>query len=74
MFRDVLVWAARECRLSVIGVREKGIDAALLQSIASLGKSIGPPWTLDQKYATAAGLKALTARPDTNPASALHVY
>jgi hypothetical protein len=74
MFRDVLIWAARECRLPVIGVREKGLDAALLKSIASLGKSIGPPWTLDQKYATAAALMSWPGRLDTNSTSAQHVH
>jgi hypothetical protein len=59
MFRDVLVWAARECRLPVAGVSEKGLDAASLKRIASLGKLLGPPWTQDQKYATAAALTAL---------------
>jgi hypothetical protein len=63
MFRDVLVWAAQECRLPVTGVREKGLDATSLERIGSLGKLIGPPWTLDQKYATVAALLALgTAR------------
>jgi hypothetical protein len=59
MFRDVLVWAAKECRLPVTGVREKSLDAASLQRIASLGKLIGPPWTQDQKYATVAALMTL---------------
>ena len=56
MFRDVLVWAARACRLEVTAVREKELDAASLNRLNSLGKSIGPPWTQDQKYATAAAL------------------
>jgi len=59
MFRDVLMWAAQECRLPVIGVPEKSLDAASLQRIATLGKLIGPPWTQDQKYATVAALMAL---------------
>jgi len=59
MFRDVLAFAARECRLSVTAVREKGLDAGLLERIGSLGKLIGPPWTQDQKYATLAALEAL---------------
>lgn len=61
MFRDVLTFAARECRLSVTAVREKGLDAGLLERIGSLGKLIGPPWTQDQKYATLAALEALEA-------------
>ncbi len=59
MFRDVLVWAATECGLPVMGVREKSLDAASLHAIGSLGKLIGPPWTQDQKYATVAALTAL---------------
>lgn len=61
MFRDVLMWAARECRLPAIGVPEKSLDAAALDRIGSLGKLIGPPWTQDQKYATVAALMALGA-------------
>jgi hypothetical protein len=60
MFRDVLVWAAKELCLPVTGVREKSIDPAALKSIDSLGKLIGPPWTQDQKYATIVAFKALT--------------
>jgi hypothetical protein len=56
MFRDVLVWAAKECGLPVTGVREKSLDPASLERIGSLGKLIGPPWTQDQKYATVAAL------------------
>jgi hypothetical protein len=59
MFREVLVWAAKECHLPVTGVREKELDATRLERIGSLGKLIGPPWTLDQKYATVAALMAL---------------
>jgi hypothetical protein len=61
MFRDVLVWAAKECRLPVTGVREKGLDATLLKRVSCLGKLIGPPWTQDQKYATVAALIALAS-------------
>ncbi len=61
MFRDVLVWAAREHGLAVTGVREKELDAAALKRIGSFGKLIGPPWTQDQKYATVVGLTALAS-------------
>jgi hypothetical protein len=61
MFRDVLVWAAQECRLPVTGVREKGLDGTSLKRISSFGKLIGPPWTQDQKYATVAALMALAS-------------
>jgi hypothetical protein len=59
MFRDVLVWAAKECSLPVTGVREKDLDPTSLQRIGSLGKLIGPPWTQDQKFATVAALMSL---------------
>jgi hypothetical protein len=60
MFRDVLVWAAKEYGLPVLGVRERSLDASSLHRIGSLGKRIGPPWTQDQKYATVAALMTLT--------------
>jgi hypothetical protein len=59
LFRDVLVWAAKERGLKVAGVREKDINLASLPGIDSLGRLVGPPWTLDQKYATAVALHAL---------------
>jgi hypothetical protein len=59
LFRDVLVWAAKQCRLPVTGVREKSLDARVLARVGSLGKLIGPPWTQDQKYATVAAFKVL---------------
>jgi hypothetical protein len=68
MFRDVLAFAARECRLPVTAVREKRLDPALLKRIGSLGKLIGPPWTQDQKYATLAALEALEAVGSTTRA------
>lgn len=59
MFREVLLWAAKECLLPVKGVPEKGLDAGSLRRIGSLGKRIGPPWTQDQKYAAVAALMTL---------------
>jgi hypothetical protein len=61
MFRDVLVWAAKESHLPVTGVREKELDTTSLERIGSLGRLIGPPWTLDQKHATVAALMALAS-------------
>lgn len=65
LFRDVLVWAARDCHLPVAGVREKALNAAWLARIDRLGKAIGPPWTQDQKYATVAALMAPAGREAT---------
>ena len=59
MFRDVLIWAGKESRLPVAGIREKSLDAASLKQIDSLGKLIGPPWTQDQKHASLAALMTL---------------
>jgi hypothetical protein len=59
MFRDVLLWAAKECRLPVSGIREKSLDAVSLKQIDSLGKLIGPPWTQDQKHAALAAWMTL---------------
>jgi hypothetical protein len=59
LYRESLAWAARECGLPVTRVREKELDAALLARVAPLGKSLGPPWTQDQKYAAAAAIGAL---------------
>jgi hypothetical protein len=64
MFRDVLEWAARECRLDVTLVREKDIDSSSISRFASIGKLIGPPWTQDQKFATVAALIALAEPGD----------
>jgi hypothetical protein len=62
LFREVLVWAAQECRLPVACVREKELDAESLKRIDTLGKWIGPPWTQDQKYATVAALMTIMTR------------
>jgi len=64
MFREILAWAAGQCAIPVFGLREKEIADSSVAGIASLGKRIGPPWTLDQKYATLAGLAALAATRD----------
>jgi hypothetical protein len=59
MFREVLTWAAAECRLPVTGIKERELDAGWLRRLDSLGKLIGPPWTQDQKYAAVAAFAAL---------------
>jgi predicted NBD/HSP70 family sugar kinase len=59
MFRDALLKGAVQCGIPATGIREKDLDPALLARAASLGKVIGPPWTVDQKQATAAALMSL---------------
>jgi hypothetical protein len=64
-FRRILRQACEAQGIAVTGIRERDLDdrakavfgsaAALTQqSIAGLGRSLGPPWTLDQKAAALA--------------------
>jgi len=70
LFRDALARAAATCGLKFLGIHEKQLDwqseralgkplSNLRKSIASLGKSVGPPWGRDQKDATLAAMIAL---------------
>lgn len=65
LFRESLRAACAGCELPVKGIREKelfaeasrklGVPAAQLKRrIAGFGKSLGPPWTEDEKLATLA--------------------
>jgi hypothetical protein len=69
LFREALVGAARACGLRLVAIPEKvltkhaekvlGVPASrLAKKIASLGKSVGPPWGKDQKDAALAALAA----------------
>jgi hypothetical protein len=70
LFRDALRVACTRCRLPLEAVREKelfeiaskrlGVSAvALKRRIAAFGKSFGPPWTQDEKFAALAAWLAL---------------
>jgi hypothetical protein len=70
LFREVIANAAEACGLKVVPVPEKSAlehaqgtlrtsPVKLNQILASLGKSIGPPWGKDQKDAALAALVAL---------------
>ena len=70
LFRDVLARAATTCGLRFVGVPEKQLAehaeraletsmSRLQKTIASLGKSAGPPWGKDQKDAALAAIIAL---------------
>jgi hypothetical protein len=63
LFRDVLLHAAAVCGLQPVAVPEKesASDRSLLQTVETLGKSMGPPWGKDQKDAARAALIALKA-------------
>lgn len=69
-FRNAIVHAAGHMKLPMTAVREKDVWARasadlrapiekLQRRIGEIGKSIGPPWTQDQKLAALAGWLAL---------------
>jgi hypothetical protein len=70
LFRDALARAATACGLKLLAIPEKQLDEhaeqalatslnSLHKTIASLGKSVGPPWGKDQKDASLAAMIAL---------------
>jgi hypothetical protein len=70
LFRDAVARAATACSLRLLGIPEKHLDehaeralatsvTSLRKTIASLGKSAGPPWGKDQKDASLAAMIAL---------------
>jgi len=69
LFRDALINAAQKCATKVIELPEKTLlsyaeealrTSSAAQTIAAIGKSIGPPWGKDQKDAALAAMIALT--------------
>jgi len=67
LFPDSLCQAAGKCKLPVAAVPEKRLNELAeantdisLQTIAALGRSIGPPWGKDQKSAALAAIIALS--------------
>ncbi len=71
-FRDALTQAGRRCGLDTVRIRQKELaqqaaaalkrPAAELQAqMAALGKTVGPPWTADQKQAALLAWLALAA-------------
>lgn len=66
-FRKVVREACESCRIPVVGFRERELDeraratfgqaaARVRQCISNLGKTVGSPWTQDEKMAALAGL------------------
>lgn len=71
LFRGAVIRAAKRCRLPVYAIREKtalsigadklGFNLVTLQSnLTELGRSFGPPWGQDQKFASLVAWLALT--------------
>jgi len=70
LFREALARDAGACGLRFLGIPEKRLAehaeralassvSAFRKTIASLGKSVGPPWGKDQKDAALAAVIAL---------------
>ena len=53
-FREILKKAAARCALKVSGVKERDLPAALVARLSAKGKSLGPPWSQDEKLAASA--------------------
>lgn len=69
-FREALLHACAKCKLAVTTIKERELlataskslrrnPAALTRTIADLGKSLGSPWTQDEKFAALAAWLAL---------------
>jgi len=71
LFRDALVHAAKACGLRLVEIPEKELmkHAELAKRVATLGKSVGPPWGKDQKDAALAAMIALKVRAFTPSSS-----
>jgi hypothetical protein len=63
-FRQIVRQACERLGIRVTGIRERdlGEGSALQLEIAKLGKTVGPPWTQDQKTAALAAMMVLSAR------------
>jgi hypothetical protein len=66
-FRRIVHEACEHCGIPVVGIRERELNeranetfgkaaARVRQHISSLGKTVGSPWTQDEKTAALAGL------------------
>jgi hypothetical protein len=69
-FREVFSKACKELGLTVGGFRERDLDESvqtafgktsgrIRRKISTLGRSVGPPWTTDQKTAALAAMLVL---------------
>jgi hypothetical protein len=70
LFRQALLHAAAKCKMKMTALRERELltrassalnirAPILLQRIANLGKTVGPPWSQDEKFAALAACVAL---------------
>jgi hypothetical protein len=72
-FREALLHACAHANLAVTKIKERELlacasgalrrkPAALISTVADLGKPLGPPWTQDEKFATLVAWFALCER------------
>jgi len=72
LYRSAILHAGKLLKLPVVGVKDRELfdrgaaelgitPEALRQRIDEMGRSLGPPWTQDQKYAAVAACLALSA-------------
>jgi hypothetical protein len=72
-FREVFSKACEGLELPVTGIRERDLDervrttfgkaaTRMLQQVSTMGRSLGPPWTTDQKTAALAALVVLAGK------------
>lgn len=73
LFREALVRGTKACGLKLVAIPDKLLTkhaesalgspaSGLVKKIATLGKSVGPPWGKDQKMAALAAMVALEGR------------
>jgi hypothetical protein len=73
LFRDALVHAAKDCKITAVEIPEKELSnhaerelktpaGKLASQLSLLGKAAGPPWGKDQKEAALAAMIALPSR------------
>ena len=74
LFREALLHASARCGLAMTCVKERELldravqafrlkPDALLRRVTELGRSLGAPWSQDEKFATLAAWLALGASP-----------
>jgi hypothetical protein len=77
-FREVFSKACEGLDLPVTGFRERNLDeyvqtafgkmaTGMQRQISTLGHSLGPPWTMDQKMAALAASMVLVKNTTNNP-------
>ena len=73
LFRQVCLMAAEACGMRVVGVPEKPVEERVASAfglplddvmprLTEMGRGLGSPWTVDQKYSAAAAWLALATK------------